>query len=72
METFGKTQICIGTDYPFAMGDFTPVAEHRPPRRIHPRGNYCNEREALSRAGVTSFERTSLIEPRSTASATSS
>jgi len=25
METFGKTQICIGTDYPFAMGDFTPL-----------------------------------------------
>ncbi len=25
VETFGKSQICIGTDYPFAMGDFEPV-----------------------------------------------
>jgi aminocarboxymuconate-semialdehyde decarboxylase len=25
LETFGKTQICVGTDYPFAMGDFTPL-----------------------------------------------
>jgi aminocarboxymuconate-semialdehyde decarboxylase len=25
IETFGKTQICIGTDYPFAMGDFSPL-----------------------------------------------
>jgi aminocarboxymuconate-semialdehyde decarboxylase len=23
--TFGKSQICIGTDYPFAMGDFSPL-----------------------------------------------
>jgi aminocarboxymuconate-semialdehyde decarboxylase len=25
IETFGKTQICVGTDYPFAMGDFQPM-----------------------------------------------
>lgn len=25
MDTFGKTQLCVGTDYPFAMGDFTPM-----------------------------------------------
>jgi aminocarboxymuconate-semialdehyde decarboxylase len=25
METFGDTQILIGTDYPFAMGDFHPM-----------------------------------------------
>ena len=25
LETFGENQICIGTDYPFAMGDFTPM-----------------------------------------------
>jgi len=25
IETFGKTQICIGTDYPYAMGDFSPM-----------------------------------------------
>ena len=25
VETFGKTQICVGTDYPFAMGDFEPM-----------------------------------------------
>ena len=25
IETFGKTQICVGTDYPFAMGDFEPT-----------------------------------------------
>jgi aminocarboxymuconate-semialdehyde decarboxylase len=25
IETFGKTQICVGTDYPFAMGDFSPL-----------------------------------------------
>ena len=25
IETFGRSQICVGTDYPFAMGDFTPL-----------------------------------------------
>jgi len=25
LETFGENQICIGTDYPFAMGDFAPM-----------------------------------------------
>src|SRR5580765_7410664 len=25
MESFGKSQICVGTDYPFAMGDFSPL-----------------------------------------------
>src|SRR5262245_16172206 len=25
IDTFGKTQICVGTDYPFAMGDFSPL-----------------------------------------------
>jgi len=25
IETFGKTQVCIGTDYPYAMGDFSPL-----------------------------------------------
>jgi aminocarboxymuconate-semialdehyde decarboxylase len=25
IETFGRTQICVGTDYPFAMGDFSPL-----------------------------------------------
>jgi aminocarboxymuconate-semialdehyde decarboxylase len=25
IETFGKSQICVGTDYPFAMGDFSPL-----------------------------------------------
>jgi len=25
LETFGENQVCIGTDYPFAMGDFTPM-----------------------------------------------
>jgi aminocarboxymuconate-semialdehyde decarboxylase len=25
LDTFGKTQICVGTDYPFAMGDFEPM-----------------------------------------------
>jgi aminocarboxymuconate-semialdehyde decarboxylase len=25
LNTFGKTQILIGTDYPYAMGDFTPL-----------------------------------------------
>ena len=25
IETFGSTQIVVGTDYPFAMGDFTPL-----------------------------------------------
>jgi aminocarboxymuconate-semialdehyde decarboxylase len=25
VETFGKDQICVGTDYPFAMGDFEPM-----------------------------------------------
>jgi aminocarboxymuconate-semialdehyde decarboxylase len=25
IETFGKNQVCIGTDYPFAMGDFSPL-----------------------------------------------
>ena len=25
VDTFGETQICIGTDYPFALGDFKPL-----------------------------------------------
>jgi aminocarboxymuconate-semialdehyde decarboxylase len=25
LDTFGKTQICVGTDYPFAMGDSEPM-----------------------------------------------
>jgi aminocarboxymuconate-semialdehyde decarboxylase len=25
VETFGKTQIMVGTDYPFALGDMKPV-----------------------------------------------
>ena len=25
VETFGKDQVCVGTDYPFAMGDFEPM-----------------------------------------------
>lgn len=25
VDTFGRSQICVGTDYPFAMGDFTPM-----------------------------------------------
>lgn len=25
IDTFGKSQICVGTDYPFAMGDFEPM-----------------------------------------------
>ena len=25
IDTFGEKQICIGTDYPFAMGDFSPM-----------------------------------------------
>lgn len=25
VETFGRSQICVGTDYPFAMGDFEPM-----------------------------------------------
>ncbi|HEX9398222.1 MAG TPA: amidohydrolase family protein [Burkholderiales bacterium] len=25
IDTFGKTQVVVGTDYPFAMGDFTPM-----------------------------------------------
>jgi aminocarboxymuconate-semialdehyde decarboxylase len=25
IDTFGKSQICVGTDYPFAMGDFSPL-----------------------------------------------
>src|SRR5258706_2737048 len=25
IDTFGKSQIVVGTDYPFAMGDFTPL-----------------------------------------------
>jgi aminocarboxymuconate-semialdehyde decarboxylase len=25
LKTFGATQICVGTDYPFAMGDFEPM-----------------------------------------------
>ena len=25
VETFGETQICVGTDYPFALGDWKPV-----------------------------------------------
>ena len=25
LETFGENQICLGTDYPFAMGDFAPM-----------------------------------------------
>ena len=25
VETFGQSQICVGTDYPFAMGDFEPL-----------------------------------------------
>src|SRR5258705_12538158 len=25
IDTFGKSQISIGTDYPFAMGDFSPL-----------------------------------------------
>src|SRR6185437_13905409 len=25
VDTFGKSQLCVGTDYPFAMGDFEPV-----------------------------------------------
>ena len=25
IRTFGATQICVGTDYPFAMGDFEPM-----------------------------------------------
>ena len=25
LDTFGKTQILVGTDYPYAMGDFTPL-----------------------------------------------
>jgi aminocarboxymuconate-semialdehyde decarboxylase len=25
IATFGASQICVGTDYPFAMGDFHPV-----------------------------------------------
>ncbi len=25
VDTFGKTQIVLGTDYPFALGDFTPM-----------------------------------------------
>ena len=26
VETFGESQIVVGTDYPFALGDKTPVA----------------------------------------------
>ena len=25
VKTFGATQVCVGTDYPFAMGDFEPM-----------------------------------------------
>jgi len=25
IDTFGESQICVGTDYPFAMGDFSPL-----------------------------------------------
>jgi aminocarboxymuconate-semialdehyde decarboxylase len=25
VETFGQTQILVGTDYPFALGDMTPM-----------------------------------------------
>ena len=25
VETFGETQIVVGTDYPFALGDWTPM-----------------------------------------------
>ena len=25
VQTFGQSQICVGTDYPFAMGDFEPL-----------------------------------------------
>lgn len=25
LDTFGENQVCLGTDYPFAMGDFTPL-----------------------------------------------
>jgi aminocarboxymuconate-semialdehyde decarboxylase len=25
IDSFGATQICIGTDYPFALGDFHPL-----------------------------------------------
>jgi aminocarboxymuconate-semialdehyde decarboxylase len=25
IRTFGSTQICVGTDYPFAMGDLEPM-----------------------------------------------
>jgi len=25
LDTFGENQICLGTDYPFAMGDFAPM-----------------------------------------------
>jgi aminocarboxymuconate-semialdehyde decarboxylase len=25
IETFGSSQVCVGTDYPFAMGDFSPL-----------------------------------------------
>jgi aminocarboxymuconate-semialdehyde decarboxylase len=25
VDTFGQSQICVGTDYPFAMGDFEPM-----------------------------------------------
>jgi aminocarboxymuconate-semialdehyde decarboxylase len=25
LNTFGKTQILVGTDYPFALGDFSPL-----------------------------------------------
>jgi aminocarboxymuconate-semialdehyde decarboxylase len=26
LQTFGASQICVGTDYPFAMGDFEPMS----------------------------------------------
>jgi aminocarboxymuconate-semialdehyde decarboxylase len=44
VETFGKTQILVGTDYPFALGDMNPVG--------------TLERAALDSATVTSITST--------------
>ena len=71
VETFGETQILVGTDYPFALGRHEPDEDAREAPSLgqrHADRDYVHEREALPRIAG----RTSLIEPGSTASATSS
>ena len=70
VEQFGASQILVGTDYPFALGETNPLGllEKAALDAATVTRDHIREREALPRIAG----RISLIEPGKTASATSS